>query len=167
MRARGMLFTAILTGVGVVLLVQTLYLAPGSRLAPLWVILPTLALLILELVLEGTALPDRAFRALHGDTLRGTAERVELRLRLHVSGDRRRPRRSRELRLTLWGALLLALVYTVGFLAAVPLYLAPYLRVEAHVAWSKTLVITMLTAGFFYLVFGVLLNVPFPAALVG
>lgn len=167
MRARGMLFTAVLAAVGVALLVETLRLAPASRLAPLWVILPTLAFLTLELFLEGARLPKGAFRALRGGTLFGTAERVELRLRLHVPSARRRPRRSRELRMALWGALLLALVYAVGFLQAVPLFLAPYLYVEADVAWSRTLIITLLTTGFFYLVFGVLLNVPFPGALVG
>lgn len=165
MRSRRLLFTVILTGVAVTFLIQTLYLAPASRVVPLSVIVPTLAALMLELALEGASLPDRAFRTLRGDTLLGTTERVELRLRLHVSSDRRPSRRSRELRLTLWGALLLALVYTVGFLAAVPLYLTPYLRFEARVSWAKTLVITLLISVFFYVAFGVLLNVPFPSAL--
>lgn len=168
MRSRGVLFTALLTGVGAVFLVQTLYLAPGSRLAPLWVILPTLALLALELALELSSLPDRAFfGALRRDTLLGTSERVELRLRLHLTANGKSPRRSRELRMALWGGLLVTLVYTVGFLAAVPLYLVPYLRIEVHAAWSRTLAMTVLITGFFYLVFGVLLNVPFPPALLG
>ncbi len=168
MRVRGALFTAILTGVGAAFLVQTLFLAPGSRLAPLWVILPTLALLVLELALEVSSLPDGAFfNALRRDTLLGTSERVELRLRLYRTTAEKRPRRARELRVVLWGGLLLMLIYAVGFLAAVPLYLVPYLRVEARVSWGRTLVTTLLITGFFYLVFGVLLNVPFPPALLG
>ena len=161
MRSRGVLFTALLTGVGAVFLVQTLYLAPGSRLAPLWVILPTLALLALELALELSSLPDRAFfGALRRDTLLGTSERVELRLRLHLTANGKSPRPSRELRMALWGGLLVTL-------AAIPLYLVPYLRIEVHAAWSRTLAMTVLITGFFYLVFGVLLNVPFPPALLG
>ena len=61
----------------------------------------------------------------------------------------------------------MALVYALGFLAAVPLYLAPYLRFETHHTWRRTLVLTLLVTGFFYVAFGVLLDVPFPEGRVG
>lgn len=143
MTIRKVLFTGFLLAAAGLMLVQTLRLAPASRLVPLWVLLPTIALLVLELWVEATAPQDPA------------------------AGVRPALDHARALRLTLWGGLLLALVYTLGFSAAVPLYLAPYLRFECHHTWKRTLVLTVSVTGLFYVVFGVLLHVPFPEGRIG
>ena len=69
--------------------------------------------------------------------------------------------------MVLWGVFLLALVYGLGFLGAVPIYLAPYLRIEVRVSWKKALIVTVLTTGVLYLVFGLLLEAPLPKGLIG
>ena len=143
MKIRKILFTGFLLAAASLMLVQTLRLAPASRIVPFWVLLPTTALLTLELWLEATAPQDP-----------GAEDRPAL-------------DQARALRLAFWGGLLVALVYALGFLAAVPLYLAPYLRFETHHTWRRTLVLTLLVTGFFYVAFGVLLDVPFPEGRVG
>lgn len=167
MKARGVLFTALVTASAAVFLVQSLQLSPGSRLAPLFVIVPTLVFGILQLVIEGTSLPRNGLHALGGYNLLGTSRRVELRLRLHVSRDRAGARRERGLRLAFWGGLLVLLVYSIGLLPAVPLYLAPYLRVETRMRWSRAIGVAVMTAAAFYLIFDVLLHMPFPPAAIG
>jgi len=138
----------------------------GAPLAPLWVIVPTVVLLILQLALDGTSILGTRLGALREDSLLGAPGRVDARLG-HAERDERPPGPPRELRMALWGAFLVALVYALGFLAAVPLYLAPYLRTEARLSWGRTLMVTALTAGFFYVVFGLLLDVRFPVGAIG
>ena len=153
---RGGTFTVALTIVTVALLVETLQLAPASRLAPLWVIVPTLALLALELTgLAGGAVASPASNHVTGGGGRVSPE--------EGAGNGSSPvPPGRAFRLVLWGGVLLTLVWTLGFLAAVPLYLAPYLRSEAGLSWRRSLGLTALTAALFWAVFGVLMRAPFP-----
>ena len=64
-----------------------------------------------------------------------------------------------------WGLALLALVYLVGFLAAAPLFMAPYLRIEARLSWRRTVLVTAITAGALVGIFGHLVAVTLPVGL--
>lgn len=161
MRRGGPALTAVVGLAACALLVDTLRLAPASRTAPLWVIVPTLALLVLEVARGlrsgGAGRPEPATRAASGPAPGAS-----------VGSGHGAPADARRVaRLAGWWALLLGLVYVVGFMAAVPVYLAPYLRVEAGVSWSRALILTGVTSVFFWVTFGLLLRAPFPAPLIG
>jgi hypothetical protein len=148
--ARGPLVSVVLVAGAVgVFLVQTLTLAPLSRLAPMWVILPTGVLVMVELVRE-------LARSAGGD---GPAPRDGGR---ELGGG---PAARRALRLGLWGAFLVFMTYVFGFRVAAPLFLAAYLRVEAGLSWKRAAVLTGLVAAVLFLVFGRWLSLTLPVGL--
>lgn len=162
MRRPGLTFTALLLVATLVALARILPLAPGSRLAPLWVVLPTLALLMLQVVLDASHTRRSRLRALREDSLFGTPGRVDQRLDRAGSGDESGRRRIREARMVFWGGTLLGLVYAVGFFWAVPLYLAPYLRAEAGLTWTRATLAASTMAVLLYVAFVWVLELPFP-----
>jgi len=162
---RGVFFTAFLLVVTGVLTAQALTLAPGSRLAPLWVVLPTLAMLFLTLVLDTTSSFSARLRTIREDTLFGTPGQVDARLRGSVADNVPEDRRPREIRMVVWGGTLIGLVYAFGFFWAAPLYLALYLRAEAGLTWQRAVLAAAIAGGLFYAVFGLALDLTFPRGL--
>jgi hypothetical protein len=143
--------------------VQSLALAPASRLAPLWALLPTGALLLVQLLLD---VSPRVRERLHAFT--GTGENLPGQ---HVSGGETKAvpgathsgsRRTRELRVVSWLAWLIALMYLVGFVLSTALFLLPYLLTESELGWGRSVVLTALATAVTYLVFGLVARVPFP-----
>jgi hypothetical protein len=154
-------FTGALLLLVVVFLSQSLALTPASRLAPLWVLLPTAVLLLVQLLVEvSPRLGERLLIPQGAVVVPGT--RSPDRESAHDSvppGDRS----SRELRVVFWIAWLIGLMYLVGFLLSTALFLLPYLRLESRIGWGRSAVLTAVATGVIYVVFGVVARVSFPA----
>jgi hypothetical protein len=166
-RTQRALFTGFLSLVTMLLLVRTLALSPGSRLAPLWVVIPTLALLLVQLALDLVPRITLRVPALQADSLFGASAHLDAWRRTRSGETRPEVRRRRALRIALWIGGLVVLVRVAGFLPAVPLFLAPYLHVEAGMGWPRSVGVAALTTAVIYLIFGPLLGVSFPEGLIG
>lgn len=155
-------FTAVLLVLVGVLLAQSLALSSASRLAPLWALVPTAALLVVQLLVDLRPLLGERLRILQGAVLvpgAGTSGASPDVASESVSdGSRRR----RELRIVLWMGGLIVLMYLVGFLVSTVLFLLPYLRIESRIGWARAAVFTAVATGVIYFAFGVLARVPFP-----
>jgi hypothetical protein len=64
-----------------------------------------------------------------------------------------------------WIGAFIVLVYLVGFPVAVPLFMLFYLKLQSAVDWFRSLLLTVITWGFFYLVFQRLIHLPFESGL--
>jgi hypothetical protein len=64
-----------------------------------------------------------------------------------------------------WIGAFIALVYLVGFPVAVPLFMLFYLKLQSAVDWFRSLLLTVITWGFFYFVFQRLIHLPFESGL--
>lgn len=144
--------TLVWTAAVAAVLVQSLALSPTSRLAPLWVAVPTLGLLLVKLVRDLVRGPEGAMEP-------PSAARVAS---VPRSIDERRARRPREARLAAWALLSLALVYAAGIVVSVPLVLAPFLRFEGELPWRRSLAVAAGISLGFYLIFVRLLAVTLP-----
>ena len=56
-----------------------------------------------------------------------------------------------------------AAILLVGFLAAVPLFVLAYLRLQGRESWPLSLVFTAVVWGVFYGLFDLMLHLPFPS----
>ncbi len=154
-------FTGALLAISSVLMVQSLLLSPNARLAPLWVVCPTLILLCVQLARDLRRTRPRRAPILLDFALRGRPD---------TSGagpdgsgtpsSGTQPRR--ELRLIGWLAWLCSAVYMVGFLPAAVLFLLPFLRWEAKVGWGASSILTAVTLGLLFVAFGMVAGIPFP-----
>lgn len=135
-------FTATLLAFTGTLIVSSLWLVPASRVAPLWVLVPTAALLLLRLALE-------------------------LRTVLHPpspANGRTSPTHERR-RLTsivAWIAFLMVLVYLLGMFVAIALFLVPFLIREAGLRPRSAVLLAAVVLAVVGLAFGVLADIPFP-----
>jgi len=134
-----------------ILFLTTLDLAPTSRLIPLRVVVPTLALILFQLLLD--AFPTLA----HAYEQREKTEVFTLK-RLGLGSDPPAPDQPPGIpHRRMWSAFscglsLLVLVYFLGFPAGTPIFTALYLRVRARETWRRSLI---LTAAVWILVYGV------------
>ena len=67
--------------------------------------------------------------------------------------------RRRATSIFVWIGAFIALVYFVGFPVAVPLFMLFYLKLQSAVDWFRSLLLTVITWGFFYFACNVLLMV--------
>jgi hypothetical protein len=136
---RNVVFTALLMGTTVGLLVLATGLTPLGRLAPLWVLLPTSALVALQLSRD---------------------------LRANPATDARRPAsaetRRRQLRITVWLVGLTAAVFLIGFLPAAAVFVFLFLRAEAGTRAPRAAATAVGTVVLLYLVFGVAGGIALP-----
>ena len=161
MRSRPWFSAALLFSVGV-LLAQSFALSPASRMAPLWVLVPTIALLLVQLLLDAIPPLGRRLSLLQEGAVAPGSEGARAISEPAPDAGPSRDLGSRELRLVLWLAWLMGLMYLVGFLLSTVLFLLPYLRVESGVGWGRSVVLTGVATAVVYLVFGVVARVPFP-----
>jgi hypothetical protein len=131
-------FTALLCLFAALLLWQTLALGRVARLAPLWVIVPTFGLLLLQLVLD--LFPQLARRLPRGWTFgpaeAGTPELAPETLGSAMAGISDR-RGGREAETLAWLAGLAVIVQVVGVILAVPLFLFAYLVSRSGEPWWR------------------------------
>lgn len=142
------------------LLVTTFGLSPLARLAPLWVLVPTTLLALVQIARDALAEPEDAAGSGGPWDLASSSSPGGGQARDPASGGR-----AREVRGLAWVFALMALVYLIGIFAATALFLAPFLRLEAGMRWRASLPTTAAVIACLYLVFGVLVDVPFPEAM--
>ena len=127
-------------------------------MVPLAVLVPTLALLTCELVLD--LAPDfvRRHSSIEHKDVFGI-ERVRARVQkedTNSEGSRRR----KELDVIAWLLLMLVVIYVFGLLAALPLFSFLYLKVRAKESWVLSMCVAGAMLGFLYGVFVAALNIP-------
>ncbi len=158
------IFTLVLLGFVTLIFFMTLGLGPVARLVPLRVAIVTLALIVVQLVLD--ILPRHAERIYvteqphpsEARQIRGVVE-SPIRSNSHQSTGRL-PTLKRELGVFLWMLMLPAAIYLFGFLVAVPLYTFFFLKVRSRKAYPLSI---MAAAGLFCLLYGIfdiLLGIP-------
>jgi hypothetical protein len=139
-------FTLLLLGGAFWLLAETLTLGAAARLAPLWVIAPTCALLTILLVLE-------VWPGSRGVTSSDSAR---------TDGAAENGRPNGELAALLWFGALAVMVLMVGVLAAVPVFFFLYVALRWHRPWWLALAIGAATFAVLYLIFTVALGLYLP-----
>lgn len=144
-------FTGFLTAVTGLLFLATLGLSPVGRLAPIWVVVPTAGLLLVELVREVRQVRSRLDDEAEGEPTPAGLPGTEGRLS----------------RMAAWGVVLIVLVWVLGFIAAAPVFVAAYLRLEARLPWSRALLLSAVVAALSFLVFDGLLELTLPIGLLG
>lgn len=139
-------------------LVLSLDYQPRARLVPLIIAVPTLLLTLLQLLIDMVPAVARRFSFLleydlFGIDTRRAAEPSE------ETGSSSAVYR-RELNFAAWLLLLMALIYFLGYLVAIPLFLILFLRLRSSESWPMTLSITAVTWAFVYVVFIVVMGAP-------
>jgi hypothetical protein len=133
---RGLWFTVFVLTAAAALLWESTTLGALSRLAPLWVLVPTTVLAGVQLAkdLGRPAAPEEGASA----------------------------RRRRQLRIALWIGALAGLVYLLGFLPATAAFLLLYLRLEVKAEWGSSVLLTAVIVASIFLTFQVLAEMSFP-----
>jgi Tripartite tricarboxylate transporter TctB family len=119
---------------------------------PLAISIPLLVLVILNLVLEFV-----------GGTEKASGPAVEAEFTTDAAPE---VARRRVIETFSWIAGFIALVFLLGFPAAVPLFLFSYLAIQSQVGWLPSIGLTATTWGFFYFLFQRLLNLQFEAGVI-
>jgi hypothetical protein len=136
----GVWFTLVLSLIAATFLVAALPLSPPSRVAPLWVLLPTAAMTGAQLVVDLRSAPATA-----------------------VAGDRMR---RRKVRIALWILALAALVYLFGFLLGAGTFLLFYVRAESGAGWGRALIVAVTTVASIYVTFELIAGMRLPVGAV-
>ena len=139
-------------------LVLSLDYRPRARLVPVIIAVPTLLLTLLQLLIDMIPAVGRRFSFLQDYDLFGidTSRAAE-------PSEESRPSSSiyrRELNFAAWLLLLMALIYFLGYLVAIPLFLISFMRLRSSESWRMTLSITAVTWTFVYVVFIVVMGAP-------
>ncbi len=139
-------------------LVLSLDYQPRARLVPLIIAVPTLLLTLLQLLIDMVPAVARRFSFLQEYDLFGidTGRAAEPSEETGSSSAVYR----RELNFAAWLLLLIALIYFLGYLVAIPLFLILFLRLRSSESWLMTLSITAVTWAFVYVVFIVVMGAP-------
>jgi hypothetical protein len=135
----GARFTLFLLFFALLLLAQTPFLAPLSRVAPLGVLVPTVGMILFQLVSDARS-----------------ASRTD-------AGSAESPLpRQRQVRFTYWIAAAGGLVFLFGFQIASAVFLLLYLRTESDVGWGRAIWVTAGTVLVIYATFVLVAGMRFP-----
>ncbi len=144
-------------------LVLSLDYRPRARLVPIIIAVPTLLLTLLQLLID--MIPAVARRLsffqeydLFGIDAGRSADPSEK--SGSSEGGSSTTIYRRELNFASWLLLLVALIYFVGYLVAIPVFLVLFLRLRSSESWLMTLSITAVTWTFVYVVFIVVMGAP-------
>lgn len=139
-------------------LVLALDYQPRARLVPLIIAVPTLLLTLFQFLIDAIPAVGRRFSFFQEYDLFGIETG-----RAAASTEESRPNRNvfrRELSFAAWLLLLVALIYFIGYLAAIPLFMILFMRLRSSERWLITLSITAVTWAFVYFVFIVIMGAP-------
>jgi len=148
----GTVFTLLLLSFVLILFIFTLDLGRVARLVPLKVVVPTLVLLVVQLVLE--LVPKLAQRFKRFEKLRfDKSEQLQEKTRIHSPVSvTENSRGKRELHMFAWILSLPVFIYFFGFLIAIPMFMLFYLRWRSGERWLFSI---LMTAGMWGLLYGV------------
>ncbi len=141
-----------------VFLVLSLGYQPRARLVPLIIAVPTLLLTLLQLLIDMIPAVARRFSFFQEYDLFG----IDSGRAAEPSEENRRSGTvyRRELGFAAWLLLLMALIYFLGYLVAIPLFLILFMRLRSSESWLMTLSITAATWAFVYVVFIMVMGAP-------
>jgi hypothetical protein len=141
-RAQEVTFTSILLLLVVWFLVETLRLGRIARMVPLAVVLPTLVLVVAQLIRDfvPARMREAAAAPLYGIQWLRIVVTTTLFSRVTRARDAGPPLASVAVMLAWLGAML-ALIYLVGLIAAIPLFTLAYLRWHARERWRTALTV--------------------------
>ena len=139
-------------------LVLALDYQPRARLVPLIIAVPTLLLTLFQFLIDAIPAVGRRFSFFQEYDLFGieTGRAAEPTEETRPTGNVFR----RELSFAAWLLLLVALIYFIGYLAAIPLFMILFMRLRSSERWLVTLSITAVTWAFVYFVFIVIMGAP-------
>ena len=139
-------------------LILALDYQPRARLVPLIIAVPTLLLTLFQFLIDAIPAVGRRFSFFQEYDLFGieTGRAAEPSEGKRPSGNVFR----RELSFAAWLLFLVALIYFIGYLAAIPLFMILFMRLRSSERWLVTLSITAVTWAFVYLVFIVIMGAP-------
>jgi hypothetical protein len=145
------LFTLILAAYAGLMLHLTLNLSPVARLVPLIVVIPTLGLLVFQLVLDLVPWLERKYKRFEKADLLGV-QQIKATVLSHdqpnsVNAGDPAERSRRELKMLVWIALLPCVISLLGFQAALPAYTLLYLRGRAGESWMLSITVAAAMAG--------------------
>jgi len=153
-------FTLFLSAFIALLLYLTLELGRVARLVPLSVVIPTLGLLLLQLLLDLVPRLTRRCDSFELTRLYRT-EWVREKVRTSFTSNPEVPPKesqTTELSMFAWLMMMLVLVCLLGFLIAVPLYTLLYLRGRSGEGWTLSLSVAGAMWSLPYAVFHLALN---------
>ena len=139
-------------------LVVSLNYQPRARLVPIIIAVPTLLLTLFQLLIDMIPAVARRFSFFQEYDLFGIDAG-----RAAEPAEESRPAGNvfrRELNFASWLLLLMALIYFLGYLVTIPLFLILFLRLRSSESWRMTLSITAVTWAFVYVVFIVIMGAP-------
>ena len=152
-------FALTLLGVLGVILYLTLSLNPVARVVPLAVVVPAIALVSIEILLELAPGLAKRYRFLERKDVFGVEQ---LRGNVRTESDSAIQARSagREASVFAWIGSIPALIYIFGFLMAVPLFLFLYLRGRSKERWLLSITTAAASTALLYFLFIEMLRVP-------
>lgn len=151
------LFTLALLAFAAVILYATAGLSEVGRLVPLAVLVPTLVLLLVQLCLDLAPGFVRKHSLLEQKDVFGVEQ---MRLKgAEEAANSGASRGRRELSVFAWVAFIPGLMYLLGSLIALPLFLLLYLKARSKEGWVLSIGMAVAMFGFLYGVFIAILNV--------
>lgn len=149
-------------------LVLALDYQPRARLVPLIIAVPTLLLTLFQFLIDAIPAVGRRFSFFQEYDLFGidtgrAAEPNGEKPAEERPAEETRPASNvfrREVSFASWLLLLVALIYFIGYLAAIPLFMILFMRLRSSESWLTTLSITAVTWAFVYFVFIVIMGAP-------
>ncbi len=139
-------------------LVLALGYQPRARLVPLIIAVPTLLLTLFQFLIDAIPAVGRRFSFFQEYDLFG----IDAGRAAEPAADSRSSSSvfRRELSFASWLLLLVALIYFIGYLAAIPLFMILFMRLRTSERWLITLSITAVTWAFVYVVFILVMGAP-------
>lgn len=139
---------------------------PKGKAFPLVIGIILLALLILKLVsLFSPRLSAKV--DIHGLDLPSGMGSCDLAERKETEGKEPKAVWPTELAMVAWLVLLMGLVYLLGFVQSVPIFLLSFLKVQGKHSWRASLILAAGVSVFVWVLFVLLLDVPFPEGMLG
>jgi hypothetical protein len=134
------IFTLFIMAFAGLLFYLTINLSPVARFVPLIVLIPTLGLLIFQLVLDLVPGLEESYRRFEKADLFGI-ERIRVRISAEEVDKVSQSRQ--EVNLLLWLLMLLTFIYLFGLLIALPAYTFLYLRRRSRESWKLSIAIAV------------------------
>ena len=145
--------TSLLTGFVVLICLLSLSYGPKERLIPLIIGFGCLVFCVLLLLGEKFPRLVRSFDVSVHDLMR---DRLTPKNTSAAAVDPAVARKT--VAISLWALGYLILIFLVGFHIANPLFMVLFLKISGKISWPKTIILTVITWGFIYGLFDIMLK---------